>query len=66
MVLSKIKREVGKVKMIAETEAQRTANIKWILDNRIELIENYLKENHPYIYRTSTTKEIREWVEKQK
>ena len=39
MVLSKIKREVGKVKMIAETEAQRTANIKWILDNRIELIE---------------------------
>ena len=39
MVLSKIKREVGKVKMIAETAAQRTANIKWILDNRIELIE---------------------------
>ena len=41
MVLSKIRREVGKVKMIAETEAQRTANIRWILDNRIELIENY-------------------------
>ena len=41
MVLSKIKREVGKVKMIAEIEAQRTANIKWVLENRSELTENY-------------------------
>ena len=37
-----------------------------LIQSAIELIENYLKENHPYIYRTSTTKEIREWVEKQK
>jgi len=41
MVLSKIRREVGKVKMIAEVEAQRTANIKWVLENRMELTENY-------------------------
>ena len=30
---------------------------------QVNLIEDYLKENHPYIYRTSTTKEIMEWVE---
>ena len=34
--------------------------------NAINLIENYLKDNHPFIYRTSTTKEIKSWVEKQK
>lgn len=27
--------------MIAEVEAQREANIKWVLDNRQELIDNY-------------------------
>jgi len=36
-----------------------------LVQEGIQLIENYLKENHPYIYRTSTTKEIKEWVEKQ-
>ena len=41
MVISKIKKEVGKVKMIAEVESQRAANIKWILDNRTELTDNY-------------------------
>ena len=41
MVLSKFKREVGKVKMIAEVESRRDANIKWILNNRMELLENF-------------------------
>ena len=41
MVLSKFKREVGKVKMIAEVESRRDANIKWILNNRRELLENF-------------------------
>jgi|TARA_R110000744_G_scaffold153184_2_gene267538 hypothetical protein len=41
MVLSKIKREVGKVKMIAEVEVQRSANIKWVMENRVELTDNY-------------------------
>ena len=40
-------------------------NREILVQSAIELIENYLKENHPYIYRTSTTKEIQEWVERQ-
>lgn len=30
---------------------------------QVNLIEDYLKENHPYIYGTSTSKEIMKWVE---
>ena len=41
MVLSKLKKEVGKVKMNATVEAQRLANINWILDNRTDLTDNY-------------------------
>jgi len=33
------------------------------LQAQVNLIEDYLKENHPYIYRTSTSKEIMKWVE---
>ena len=41
MVLAKITKEGGKVKMNATVESQRTANINWVLENRIELTENY-------------------------
>ena len=41
MVLAKFRKEVGKVKMNATVESQRTANINWVLENRIELTENY-------------------------
>ena len=41
MVLSKIRKEAGKVRMRAEVETQRDANIKWILNNRLELLENF-------------------------
>jgi len=41
MVLSKLKKEVGKVKMNATVEAQKSANINWILENRMDLTDNY-------------------------
>ena len=41
MVLAKFRKEVGKVKMNATVESQSTANINWVLENRIELTENY-------------------------
>ena len=41
MVLSKIRKEAGKVKMQATIELQRRANVQWILDNRSDLTENY-------------------------
>ena len=41
MVLSKIRKEAGKVKMQATVELQRKANVQWILDNRNDLTENY-------------------------
>ena len=41
MVLSKIRKEAGKVKMQATIELQRKANVQWILDNRSDLTENY-------------------------
>ena len=41
MVLSKLRKEVGKVKMNATVEVQRLANINWILDNRADLTDNY-------------------------
>ena len=41
MVLSKLKKEAGKVKMNATVENQKSANINWVLENRIELTENY-------------------------
>ena len=41
MVLAKFRKEIGKVKMTATVESQRTANINWVLENRIELTENY-------------------------
>ena len=41
MVLSKLKKEAGKVKMNATVEYQKSANINWVLENRIELTENY-------------------------
>ena len=41
MVLSKIRKEAGKVKMQATVELQRKANVQWILDNRSDLTENY-------------------------
>ena len=41
MVLSKLRKEVGKVKMNVTVDAQKSANINWILENRIELTDNY-------------------------
>ena len=41
MVLSKVRKEIGKAKMKAEVEINRAANVKWLLENRTDLIDNY-------------------------
>lgn len=41
MVLSKVRKEIGKAKMKAEVEITRSANVQWLLENRSDLIENF-------------------------
>ena len=41
MVLSKVRKEIGKVKMKAEVEIGRAANVKWLMENQADLIDNY-------------------------
>ena len=41
MVLSKVRKEIGKAKMKAEVEINRAVNVQWVLDNRSDLTENY-------------------------
>ena len=41
MVLSKVRKEIGKAKMKAEVEINRSAIVQWLLSNRSDLIENY-------------------------
>ena len=41
MVLSKVRKEIGKAKMKAEVEINRSAHVQWVLENRSDLIENY-------------------------
>ena len=41
MVLSKVRKEIGKAKMKAEVEINRSANVQWLLENRSDLIDNY-------------------------
>ena len=41
MVLSMVRKEIGKAKMKAEVEINRSANVQWVLENRSDLIENY-------------------------
>jgi hypothetical protein len=41
MVLSKVRKEIGKAKMKAEVEINRSANIQWLMANQSDLIDNY-------------------------
>jgi len=41
MVLSKVRKEIGKAKMKAEVEINRAANVKWLVDNQADLVDNY-------------------------
>jgi hypothetical protein len=41
MVLSKVRKEIGKAKMKAEVEINRSVNIQWLMENQADLIDNY-------------------------
>ena len=41
MVLSKVRKEIGKAKMKAEVEINRAANVKWLMENQADLVDNY-------------------------
>ena len=41
MVLSKVRKEIGKAKMKAEVEIGRAANVKWLMENQADLVDNY-------------------------
>jgi len=40
-MIAKVKKEIGKAKMKAEVELGRAANVRWILENRVDLTENF-------------------------
>jgi len=41
MVLSKVRKEIGKAKMKAEVEINRAVNVKWLMENQSDLVDNY-------------------------
>ena len=40
-MIAKVKKEIGKAKMKAEVEIGRAANVRWIMENRSDLTENF-------------------------
>jgi len=41
MVLSKVRKEIGKAKMKAEVEINRSSNVQWLMENQSDLVDNY-------------------------